>query len=375
MIKKYTKLSKNEEEKALELHKKAIGINALSLFSGRNGYIGIKNFQKYCETMKMGDVSAANMTVANNHNMGQACWEIANIFNLLNEIDDAMLILKAEDIREVKRLGKAGIIIGFQNTEPFETNIGLSHTFKCWGPLELYHRLGVRIIQLTYSRRARAGDGFDERKDGGVSKVGIDLIEGMNKLGILIDLSHCGPKTTLETIEFSKDPVAFTHSGAKGVHDTGRLKGDEQIKALAEKDGVMGIVAESMILGKPTASLDDLLDHVDYVNNLVGSKHIGIGGDIQEVMSHETLKTRFRNTQELAAKRWKTIPNQDPETYPWLHYVKDINPETVYVEGFNTMAKTLNVTKGLVARSYSDKEIIGILGGNFLRLFEKVWRK
>jgi membrane dipeptidase len=371
MVKKYTELSKDEEQRALELHNKAVVINALSLFQASGGATDLSNFQEYCNTMKRGGVSAVNLTLGG-ENMGAACLTITNMYNLIHYTDDAMLIRTVDDILTAKKLGKAGIIFGFQNTENLETNISLSWNYKCWGPLELYYNLGVRIIQLTYSRRSRLGDGCFERTDSGLSWSGIDVIEGMNKLGMLIDLSHCGPKTTLEAIDVSKDPVAFTHSGARGINNIPRLKGDEEIKAMAEKGGVMGIIAESMFIRHPSATLEDLLDHIDYVRDIVGADHIGIGGDIPEVRGPGTLSV-YDSLRRMAEKRWKEDPN--PLRHPDWWYLMNQRPESMWVEGFDTMAKTLNVTRGLVARGYSDDEILGILGGNFLRLFKKVWRK
>lgn len=367
MAKKYTELSKEEEERALEVHKKAIVINGLSTFRGT----GVDGLQKYCDIMNNGGVSAANLTLGGD-NIGAASSTIINMYNLIRNVDDSILIRTAEDVREAKRLGKAGIIFGFQNAEQLETNISMSWFYKCWGPIEFYYNLGVRIIQLTYSRKGILGDGCFERTNCGLSWSGIEVIEGMNELGILIDLSHCGQKTTLDAIEASKDPVAFTHSGAKGINDLARIKGDQEIKAMAEKGGVMGIIAESMFIRHAEATLEDMLDHIDYVRDLVGVDHIGIGGDIPEVRGRGTIEG-YARLKRMAAKRWKTDPDRAKHQDWW--YLMNQNPESMWVKGFETMEKSLNVTKGLVARGYSDEEIIKIQGGNFLKLFEKVWGK
>jgi membrane dipeptidase len=360
-------LTNKEEERALEIHKKAIAINGLSLFRHVGDVVG--RFQQYCNTLKEGGVSAVNLTIASSQNIGETCSIIAHMYNLIEHVDDSMLIKTVEDIRKAKQHGKAGIIFGFQNTETLERKAGA---------MELYHNLGVRIIQLTYSQKTRTGDGCYERTDCGVSRYGIDLINEMNKRGILIDLSHCGPKTTLEAIDFSKEPVAFTHSGARGVNDFARIKGDEEIKALAEKDGVIGIIAESSFikykggLKENRATLEDMLDHVDYLRDLIGVNHIGIGGDIPEVRDEIQL-SRYEILRRNALKASPEEP--DPVKNPSVWYLRNQSPETMWVKGFETIAETQNITRGLVARGYSDQEIMGILGGNFLKLFEKVWRK
>lgn len=377
MVKKYTELTNEEKQRAIDLHTKTICINALSLWGGLGSSTEMDNFQKYCNIMNEGGVTAVNLTIALNQHLGEACSVIAGWYNLLRAVKDATLILSTEDIREAKKNRKAGIIFGFQNTTPLETHQRISNRYKCWGPLELFYNLGVRIIQLTYSRRARTGDGCYERTDCGLSRSGIDVIEGMNELGILLDLSHCGPKTTLEAIEVSKDPVAFTHSGARGINDFARLRGDEEIKAMAEKGGVIGIVAESNFvrheggLKASQATLEDYLDHIDYVRDLVGIDHIGIGGDIPEVRGN--VKAGIDAGRRISMKRFEEDP--DPLKYPDFWYRTNMYYETMWVEGFDTMAKTINVTKGLVGRGYSDQEIIKILGENFFRLFKSVWKK
>jgi membrane dipeptidase len=366
-LKKYTELTKTEEERALDIHKKAIAINGLSLFRRVGDVIG--RFQKYCDTINKGGVSAVNLTIASSQNIGETCSIIANMYNLIERVDNSMLIRIAPDIREAKRLGKTGIIFGFQNTETLERKPGA---------MKLYYNLGVRIIQLTYSEKTRTGDGCYERTDCGVSRYGIDLIDEMNKRGILIDLSHCGPKTTLEAIDFSKDPVAFTHSGAKGINNFARIKGDEEIKALAEKGGVIGIIAESNFIkhkgGKKEkrATLEDMLNHVDYLQDLIGVNHVGIGGDIPEVRDDLQLG-RYDILRRNALKDAPEEP--DPIKNPRLWYHRNTYSDTMWVKGFGTIAETQNITKGLVARGYSDQEIMGVLGGNFLKLFDKVWKK
>jgi membrane dipeptidase len=369
LLKKYTELSKTEEDRAQEIHKKTLCINALVGFATSDRGDIITNFQRFCDTMREGGVSAVNLTIASNQNIGETCSIIAHMYNLIERVDDSMLIKTVEDIREAKQYEKAGIIFGFQNTETLERKAGA---------MELYYNLGVRIIQLTYSEKTRAGDGCYERTDCGVSRYGIDLIKEMNRRGILIDLSHCGPKTTLEAIDFSKDPVAFTHSGAKGVNNFARIKGDEEIKALAEKGGVIGIIAESNFIkhegGKKLkrATLEDMLDHVDYIRDLVGIETVCIGGDIPEVRDEIALN-RYNILRRNALKIAPEEP--DPVINPLIWYHRNTYPETMWVKGFDTMAETINITRGLVARGYSDLEIMGVLGGNFLNLLDKVWKK
>ena len=134
MAKKYTELSKEEEQRAIDVHEKTTVINGLSLF--RKGGDVIGRFQKYCDIMREGGVTAANITKLNRRpteHLGSACIAISDWYNLIKAVDDATLILSSKDIRKAKENNKAGVIFGFQNTTPLETTQKVSNTYKCWG--------------------------------------------------------------------------------------------------------------------------------------------------------------------------------------------------------------------------------------------------
>ena len=167
MTKKYSELTEIEEERALAIHKKATVISTLSTFPTKDIGNTIAKFQKYCDTMKEGGLSAVNFSIANEHNIGETCSIIAHMYNLIQHVDDSMLIRTTKDIREAKQRRKRGIIFRIANTEPLERKAGA---------MELYYNLGVRTIQLAYSYKTRAGDGCYERTDCGVSRYGMNLI-------------------------------------------------------------------------------------------------------------------------------------------------------------------------------------------------------
>ena len=359
MTKKYTELSKNEEDRALEVHNKSYVINGLA-GAGSSVAKGIK----YFDIMKEGGVTAVNTTVGSGAFI-DPCRCIANMFRAFHIVgrDKYFTAETAEDIKRAKRVDGAALIFGFQNTLPILKNIN-------W--LEFFHKLGVRIIQLTYQKMNLVGCGCGEivssGKDCGLSSFGTQAVEEMNRLGILVDLSHVGHQTTMEAIELSKDPVAFTHTNVRALHEFCRCKTDEEIKALTEKNGVMGITALSKFVRPRNpegyyipATMDEFLDHIDYVVNLVGIDYIAIGTDISE----------FRTTEEYEAGKLSPQGTLNME----LRSPKDtFIREEYYVDGIPSIGKSLNITKGLVGRGYSDNEIGKILGGNSLRLFEKVWK-
>jgi membrane dipeptidase len=259
-----------------------------------------------------------------------------------------------EDLEAAKREGGAAIILGFQNSDPIEGSLAY---------LDLFHRLGVRIVQLTYQRRNLAADGGGEPANGGLSLFGRDLVAELNKLGILIDLSHTGERSTLEAIELSEAPVAITHSCLRHFNPVPRNASDDVIKALAARGGVFGMNAIARLISpkgrQEGATVEQFVDGIDYVVELVGIDHVGIGLDINEGL-----------TPELFEERRKGFLTEFPELrmggdFPFEHY---------YAFGLTSMANVALITDALVRRGYDDSDVLKILGGNFVRLFGEVWR-
>lgn len=341
-------LSKEEEQRALDIHRKAIVIDGLHIINA-----GLPEVKKgeYFEKMRKAGVTATNTTIGwfFTENFRQAIDNIADWYRLPPAAKNQLLLATtAKDVEKAKKTGKYAAILGFQNTKMIEEDIGL---------LQVFYNLGVRILQLTYNFRNFVGDGCNERTDAGLSRFGVQVVEEMNRLHMLIDLSHVGPVTTNEAIDISKNPVAFTHACPRSITDSVRNKTDEQIKALAEKGGVMGICAWSPICYtkygvRPT--VDDFMTHVDYVVNLVGVEHVGIGLDLN-------------------ATRTKEYFDSFKSKYPEI--VGPFIFETYRTKDLDEASLMPNVTRGLVARGYSDQEIFKILGGNFLELFRRVWRQ
>ena len=285
----------------------------------------------------------------------KAIRDIARWTMRFDKSDKLVKITKAEDIIRAKKEGKYGVILGVQNLNWL--NGDLSN-------IDLFYKLGVRIMQLTYNLGNLIGNGCTERRDGGLSEFGIQVIRKMNELGILIDLSHCGTRTTLEAIEVSKSPVAFTHTFCRAVHDHVRGKTDEELKALKENGGYMGILlVPDFITDKEKPSLDDLVDHVDHAVEILGVDKVGIGTDY----GHYYPKALKKLNREKMARE---IEAQGISKAGWRrgHFRKEI----VEVEGYRDWRDFPNITKALIRRGYSTEEIKGILGKNFLKIFAKV---
>ncbi|MGE5277448.1 MAG: dipeptidase [Acidobacteriota bacterium] len=278
-----------------------------------------------------------------------AYWER----ELARHPDVLMKVRSAADLRAAKAAGRLGLVYGFQDTLPLGDQVPRLDTF---------HGLGVRVIQLTYNRRNLAGDGCLEPGNAGLSRFGRELVLRMNALGILVDLSHCGQRTTAEGIAASAGPVAITHSGCAALADLPRNKTDEDLRALAEKGGVVGIYLMPFLRTKGQPMAEDVVRHIEHALQVCGEDHVGIGtdGSISPVAVTPEFVKRFR--EDIANRRRLGIsaPGESEDVYT---FVPDLNTP----RRFETIASLLR------ARGHSDERVGKILGGNFARLFGEVW--
>ena len=359
-MKSYLDLSSDEEEHALALHQESVVIDA-SLVAFIN-YVGE---DIWVDDVLKGGLTASNATVCMGRSFNGALKGLGEHQEWAEKNEKALIALKASDIEEAKREGKHAIILGPQDSSFLEGNIRFLKTAREWG---------IRIIQLTYNYRNEAGDGCKERCNAGLSNYGVRLVEEMNRLGVLIDLSHTGDSSVMEAIEMSKNPVSFTHVIPRSTtpKETGgyakwmsggpygefieyslqRGKTDEALQACAEKGGVIGVTPYFAKKAGESTLTDDLMDQVDATVDLVGADHVGFGSDLD-----------FRNSVTRGAYIWK-----HPDRVG-VDYFTPMNESW----GYGWLEHMPNFTRGLVARGYSDQEIKGILGWNFLRLFKRVW--
>jgi membrane dipeptidase len=252
-----------------------------------------------------------------------------------------------DHIRGAKEQGR---IAGFVNSQ---YSVGLGTDLEL---LERAGYLGLAMLQLTYNAADHVGFGCMEPSDPGLTGFGAQLLARANALGIIVDTSHCGRQTTLDACARSTSPVVASHTSAAALYGHERAKSDEEIKAIAETDGVIGVYALTYFLSPDAApSIDALLDNLDYISDLVGWRHVAIGTDWPLQMPKSALRSIFQ-------------PWTEEFGFGQRHRV-DV---TRNLEGFDDFRDWPNITRGLVARGYADDEIRGILGENFLRVFEAV---
>lgn len=248
----------------------------------------------------------------------------------------------AADIREARRKGKLAVGFHFQGTNPLGQDLNM---------IALYHRLGVRHILLAYNQKNAMADGCHERTDEGLSRLGRRAVAEIERCGMILDCTHTGYRSSMEAIEMSTQPVMFSHSNAKALRDHARNIHDDQIKACARTGGLVGVTGVGHFLSEDMAATPAaVVAHIDHIANLVGTDHIGIGIDHVYYQSHK-------------ARQRAAAPNSYPSGYPPAGRAGSyLAPEQL-----------IEVVELLVQRGYDEIDLDKILGGNFLRVAERVW--
>lgn len=261
--------------------------------------------------------------------------------------NDIGRVTSIADFEHIKAAGKTGFILGNQNTDHFRTIDDVAF---------FYHQ-GQRISQLTYNSQNLVGSGATERVDGGVSDYGVEVIKAMNDVGMAIDVSHCGDRTTLDAFELSDKPVLITHSNARALtKDHPRCKSDEAIKKMAVSGGVMGVSAvRNFVTRSEPTTIEHYVDHIDYIASLVGIEHVGVGTDA-DLNGYDDLPSHMNRAMRKGYK----------SSYGFR--------EKMDIEGLDHPQKIFDLTDALVRRGYSAEHIRMILGGNCLRALGQIWK-
>ncbi len=262
--------------------------------------------------------------------------------HIRQEADHVALATSVDDIVRAKRDGKLAVGLHFQETWPFEHGIEL---------VQVFYDLGVRHALLAYNLRNLVGDGCAERTEAGLSGFGIDLIEEMNRVGMIVDCTHSGYRTTMEAMELSSATTIFSHSNPYGVYPHYRNIKDDQIKACAATDGVIGVNGLRHFLGPDGSIAERMFACVKYISELVGPEHVGIGLD--HVPGDPDERTEALSRQ------------------PRLHPIPELGPLR---REYASAAVLADLVRLLQADQFSENEIRGILGLNFLRVARQVWK-
>jgi membrane dipeptidase len=303
-------------------------------------------------------VTAINLTVnivGNGPNkFVEAVKNIADMEHELSAHPDVLMkILRGGDIQAAKSTRRLGIIYGCQDTTMLEGDLR---------NLQVFANLGVRIVQPTYNLRNLMGDGCIEKADGGLSKLGYEFIAQMNRLNLLLDLSHAGPRTIAEGIAASKAPMAITHTGCRALVDLPRNTRDSELKALADRGGVVGIYFMPFLRESAQPHAGDLIRHIEHAVNVCGEDHVGLGtdGSISGVPLTDAYREAFRKEVEARIKAGVSAPGESADVFT-------IVPE------YNDPLRFERLAGDLSRRGWPASRIEKLLGANFARLFAAVW--
>ena len=255
--------------------------------------------------------------------------------------DQMVLIHGADDIVAAKREGRLALTLNLQETNPLE---------RCLEMVRVYYDLGVRHMLLAYNQKNFVGDGCAEPTDAGLSRFGARAVAEMNRVGMLVDGTHSGRRTTMEAMEVATKPFIFSHCCAAGVVEHYRNITDEQIKACAATGGVIGINGVGRFLDDKDATTESMFRQLDYVATLVGPAHVGIGLDYVKDAP------RFWDSARAAPEAWPRVGDKPHEDH------ENAQPEQL-----------LELTHLMLERGYAEEDVRGILGQNFLRIARAVW--
>ncbi len=330
----------NISEKAAALHSEALVWDNTLPFGPVCG--SHEAHVKTLGRMQASGYDCVNLTIASdNENMATAVDAISRARSYFRANADRFVVVDGvADVETAKQAGKLAVVFGFQGTLPFERDVGL---------VEVFYRLGVRQALMAYNQKNNVGDGCHERTDAGLSRFGIEVVEEMNRVGMLVDCTHTGYRTSMDVFEVAQGPVVFSHSLPRALVDHERNIGDDQAKACAGTGGVIGVNGIGIFLGDNDTSTETLFRHLDYWVQLVGPGHVGIGLDFVSDMEALISFVRARAAKYPEGQNYEvSIDVVDPEQIPEL-------------------------TEEMLKHGYDETDARNILGGNWLRVARQVW--
>ena len=285
-------------------------------------------------------------------------WSWENVVHQLGMVqadidhqDMVFIARRVEDFERAHREGRVAMVLHLEGPPRIGEDLS---------KIDILYGLGVRCMGIAYSRGNEFGSGLADKNDRGLTDLGYEYVERLNKLGIAIDLAHAGDKTSLDTIEASKAPVFITHAGARALWPSRRMKPDEVIQALAERGGVFGVEAAphtTITRENPKHTIESVMQHFQYVEKLVGIDHVAFGPDTL-FGDHVALHRVFSDYLSI-----RSIAEDNLPSYPRVEFV----------DGLENPSQFPNIVRWLVKNGYSDQEIAKVIGGNILRVLRAVW--
>ena len=306
--------------------------------------------EKIFRQMREGGVDAVHVTIVYHESFREMVLQLERWNRYFERFPD--LIMRgttAADVLEARRTGRTAIFFGFQNPSPIEDDIGL---------IEIVHQLGVRFMQLTYNNQSLLATGCYEAEDMGLTRFGKQAVAEMNRVGLVVDMSHSADRSTLEAIDASSRPIAITHANPSWWHPALRNKSDEVLKALTARGGMLGFsIYPHHLKDGPACTLDSFCEMIAEAASRYGAEHLGIGTDLCQDQPDSVVEW-------MRVGRWsKTI---------------DYGEGSAENAGFPPMPNWFednrhfgNIRDGLLKTGLSADEVAGIMGGNWLRFYDE----
>lgn len=306
--------------------------------------------EKIFREMRAGDMDAVHVTIAYHENFRET---VANIeaWNLLFEKHSDLILhgKTAADVKLAKETNRTAIVFGFQNPSPIEDDIGL---------VEIVHALGARFMQLTYNNQSLLATGCYEAEDPGVTRMGREVIREMNRVGLVVDMSHSAERSTLEAAEISERPIVVTHANPHNWHPALRNKSDDVLKALSQSGGMLGFsMYPHHLAGSTDCTLQSFCEMIARTADLMGVDHIGLGSDLCQ-------------DQPDSVVEWMRVGR-------WTKKI-DYGEGSASAPGFPDMpewfggnADFSNIESGLRSVGFSETDVHKVMGNNWLRFFEE----
>jgi membrane dipeptidase len=304
--------------------------------------------EKIFRQMRAGGVDAVHVTITYHESFRETVLNIERWNRWFERYPDSIFQgFTAADIEIARQTGRTAIFFGSQNPSCIEDDIGL---------VEVLHRLGMRFMQLTYNNQSLLATGCYEAEDGGLSRMGREVVREMNRVGMVVDMSHSGDRSTLEAIEHSTRPIAITHANPASWHPARRNKSDIVLKALAESGGMLGLsLYPHHLKGGSACSLEAFCDMAARAVDVMGAGNVGIGSDLCQ-------------DQPDSIVEWMRVGR-------WTKAI-DYGEGSADAPGFPPMPDWFgdnrdfgNIAEGLKNRGMSEAEVAGIMGGNWMRFY------
>ncbi len=306
--------------------------------------------QKVFRQMRQGGLDAVHVTIAYHETFRETVLNIERWNRWFDEFPD--LIMKgrlAGDVREARETGRTAIFFGFQNPSPIEDDIGL---------VEILHDLGARFMQLTYNNQSLLATGCYEDDDTGLTRMGRQVVAEMNRVGMVVDMSHSAERSTLEAIEHSTRPIAITHANPAFWQPALRNKSDAVLRALANSGGMLGFsLYPHHLKHKSACTLQSFCEMIARTAGIMGPERLGIGSDLCQDQPDSVVEWMRvgRWTRQIDYGEGSASAPGFPPMPDWYRDNRDIG----------------NIQTGLRDAGFSDKEVAGIMGDNWLRFFEE----